>query len=205
MRKRNRIIGVTGGVGSGKSTFSKELGKFGAHIIDVDLLAERLSNENSEIQNALKNIFGEEIFNQNNQLNRRKLGRIVFSDRLLLNRLNEIYYPIIVKNLKDEISRVKQITQFIVVDMAILFETKIEFLFDLIVVVEASIQQRIKWLNKNRNWSRKEIMDRINCQMDIQEQKRRADWIVQNNSTKEHLRKQAKLFYTQFINLNTDL
>ena len=84
------VIGVTGGVGSGKSVFAKELGSLGARVIDVDEIARELVDKRGDLQEALGRAFGPEIFDSTGRLRRRELGRIVFSDNTRLEILNQI-------------------------------------------------------------------------------------------------------------------
>ena len=193
------VIGVTGGVGSGKTTFVQTFERLGATIINADMLAKELTDKNDKIRTALKNKFGPGIFNRKGVLQRRKLGRLAFSNTRSLKLLNNIIGPALIKEIKNKIStfRKNEKTATVIVDIAILFEAGIESQFDKIIVITAPVQNRIKWLRKERNWHEEEILERMRSQMGIEEMRRRADIVVDNSGTIQELRQCAREIYNK--------
>ena len=188
------VVGITGSVGSGKTVLACELKKMGACVIDGDLVARNLIEERAEIRDSLRHYFGAEFFDEAGHLRRHKLGQVVFSKKEKLALLNRIVWPHLLGAIKQKIHKCKEDNRkaLVVVDMAILFESEAEFLFDKIVVVAASLENRLKWLSQERSWSKREILNRIHSQMDLQEKRNRADLVIENNGTLEEIRLKAK-------------
>jgi len=195
------VVGITGGVGSGKTVVSRHLGSLGCHVIDADGIARHLVDQHTDIQNQLKHAFGSQVFDTSGKLKRRELGKIVFQDSNKLKKLNQIIQPILIEKIKNQISIFQKRNQgmIIVVDMAIIFEAEVDDLFDNIVVVNTPEDKRIKWLSKNRNWSVSEIQQRMHSQFKIQYKKNRADFIVENESTMDDLRIKTEELFQNII------
>ena len=193
-------VGITGGVGSGKTAFTRELKKMGAAVIDADEVARNLVDHSPDIREALRLAFGTDIFDASGALRRRILGRIVFSDPARLKILNDILRSPMIREIKKKIAeyRIAQ-KDMIVVDMAILFEAGLESLFDIIVVVSAPEEKRIRWLEDDRGWSREEIRDRMEAQMDVRHKEQKAHIIIQNADSLNVFRQKARNFYRQHI------
>ncbi len=195
------IIGVTGGVGSGKTIFAHELGQMGVYVIDVDKVAKRLVNHNIDIQTSLRRTFGYGIFGHSGKLRRAELAKIVFADSDKLASLNRILHFPLMKQLKTEIELQKnrEKDRPIVVDMAILFEARFEVYCDLIVIVVAPLEKRVDWLIKERGWTLEEILSRIHIQKRVKQNIEKADIIIENSGTLVGLRLKAKSFFKQYI------
>ena len=191
------VVGITGGVGSGKTAFAKALGRLGCRVIDADTVARTLVDEREDIRKTLRRTFGPEFFDDLGRLRRRTLGRLVFSDRTQLEKLNRIVWPVLVREIEDEILRLRAMGDVgvVVVDMAVLYETGLDALCDKIVVVDAPLEKRIAWLVDERGWRREEITARIRAQMVIEEKKSRADVVVENDGTLEVLYGNARCFF----------
>jgi dephospho-CoA kinase len=194
-----RVVGITGGVGSGKTEVAREFEKLGAFIIDADEIARELVDENQSIRKALRKRFGSGVFDDKGRLKRRELGRIVFSDTEKLQQLNGIIRLPLISEIKRHILRLqkKDPNAVVVVDMAIIFEAQIESLFDTIIVVTAPEEKRIQWLSDERGWSPEEISARMQAQMDVRIKEDRADFIIENAGTVKELRQKAKDIYTR--------
>lgn len=196
-RKKIRIIGVAGGVGSGKSTLVREWIRCGARAVDVDRLATRLVAKDAGLKRGLIRSFGSSIFNRG-LLQRRELARIVFSDPERLAQLNSLYKRRLKKALKKEIRRLKSRPGGpIVVDMAILLESGLSSWFDLVVVVTAPKKKKVQWLMHDRGWTRSEIEKRMQSQFTEEASVRKADLVVENDSTIPALKKKARELYKQ--------
>ena len=191
------VIGITGGIGSGKTLFAQELGRLGAEVVDADKIAEQLVSESKDIKDSLKNVFGSEIFDKSGNLKRRELGKIVFSNQGLLAALNQIVHPPLLEEIKKKIEQFekRKREKILVLDMAILYETGMQSLCDEIVVVYAPLEERIKWLLEKRGWTKEEVMDRMLAQMDVREKIEMADVVIENSGSPEDLIKKAREFY----------
>lgn len=191
------IVGITGGIGSGKSVFARELSRLGARVIDADEVARELVEGRAEIREALKRAFGSGVFGKSGKLMRRELGRIVFSDSDKLETLNRILRPPLIAAVKDRISSILKVDSnaIVVVDMAILYEAGLESLFNVVVVVTAPLERREKWLCEARGWSREEVSDRNQAQMDVQKKMEKANVVIENSGMLEDLRQKAREWY----------
>ncbi len=191
------IVGITGGIGSGKSVFARELGRLGARVIDADDVARELLEERVEIREAFRKAFGSGVFEKSGKLMRRELGRIVFSNPDKLETLNRILRPPLIEAVKDRISSILKVDSnaIVVVDMAILYEAGLESLFDVVVVVTAPLERREKWLSEARGWSREEVSDRNQAQMDVQKKMEKANVVIENSGMLEDLCQKAREWY----------
>ena len=192
------VVGVTGGVGSGKSLFSSTLGRLGAYVIDADDIGRRIADENEDVRKAIRDAFGEDVFDSEGKLKRRELGRIVFGDSAKLQILNRIIWPVLIEEVKARIAAVKSDKEedaCIVVDMAVLFEAGLESLFDMVVAIVSPLEKRIRWLAESRGWSRQETLDRVQSQMDLKEKIKKADVVIENDGNPYDLMGEAEAFF----------
>ncbi|POZ88622.1 MULTISPECIES: dephospho-CoA kinase [Petrotoga] len=146
------VIGITGPAGSGKSTVSKiikTIYKNKASIIDVDRLGHEVLTY-LFIKEKLKENFGDEIFDDNNNISRSKLGEIVFSNKEKLELLNQIVHPEILKKTEQIVRKISNKNDIIIVDAALLFKIGVDKLCDKIIYVDAPEELRIKRLSENR-------------------------------------------------------
>ncbi len=200
MGETSITVGITGGVGSGKTVFTQELKKMGAAVIDADEVARNLVDDSPDIRDALRRAFGSGIFDASGALRRRILGRIVFSDPQQLDTLNSILRSPMIREIKKKIAEYRIArNDMIVVDMAILFEAGLESLFDIIVVVSAPEEKRMRWLEEDRGWSREEIRNRMEAQMDVRYKEQKAHIVVQNAGSLGAFRQKARDFYRQHV------
>ena len=190
------VVGITGGVGSGKTAFARFLRDLGAHVIEADEIARKLVDEKEELKNSLRTTFGSDVFDKRGRLRRRLLGRMAFSNSEKLDLLNRIFWPPLVSAIEARIEEMQKVDNkaLIVVDAAILFEAGMEALFDIIVVVHAPFAKRLKWLSTCRDWSREEVLRRVKSQMDEKESMRRADIVIENAGSLDTLRRKAVSF-----------
>ena len=187
------IVGITGGMGSGKSSFARELEELGAKRIDADRVGHQVIDR-PEILRDLLAAFGEDLVNPAGKLNRRELGRRAFADEASCTRLNQIVHPPLEKELKNHIDRARNrgSENVVVVDAALIFEWGDLQLFDLIVVVDAKEELRIERLIRGGMISEAEVRRRMACQMPVEEKTARADWVVDNNGSLQDLRREAE-------------
>jgi len=196
------IIGVTGGVGAGKSEFSRMSECIGASVVDADIVARNMIEKNQTIQSNLRKAFGDDIFSEDGQLFRQKLGRIVFSDPLKLQRLNQITCAPLQSAVEENIQKLKNTFPYIILDMAILFETGFDALCNHVVFIKASEKRRIEWIHKQRGWTPEEIQNRIHSQTPEQIYADQADTVIVNDSDLPSFREAAERFYIQFKSEN---
>lgn len=192
-----KLIGLTGGIGSGKSTVAKMLEELGIPLYNSDLRARNIMNENHTIISNLKEWYGENIY-INGVLDRKKLGERVFANQEELTRLNKLVHPIVAQDFAHW--KNSQKTDFILKEAAILFETEGDKDCDIIVTVSAPLDQRIKRTIERDNSTEKLVKDRISKQWTDKQREEKSDYIIHNNSTLENLKKQVQEFYLKITN-----
>lgn len=189
-----KIIGVTGNSGSGKSTVSNILKSFGAYLIMADEIAHKIIMSDAYVE--IVKTFGTDILKEDSlEIDRKKLGNIVFNDEKKLVILNSITHPYIIKSIINEIKLLyfkKDEYKFIVIDAALLIETKLNEMSDQVWLVHADEKLKIKRLIERDKLSENQIMARLKNQMPFEEAKKFADVIIINNGTYEQLEEQVK-------------
>lgn len=187
------LIAITGGIGCGQSTVAKFLEEKGVKIINADLMAHKVVNNDPEAKNEIRKNFGNKVFFRNGRLNRKLLGRIVFEDEAKTRFLNKIVHPRMVSRIIDEIEAARDSGQYriVAIDAALIYEIHLEHMFDAVVVVASRLKNRIERIMARDGLSEKEIRDRIGKQIPIEEKVKWGDFVVNNNSTLEELKKQT--------------
>jgi len=197
------IVGLTGGIGSGKSTVTKMFKDLGAKIIDADKLGHSVILPHKPAWEKIVKIFGKDILQNDLTIDREKLGKIVFANQPLLKKLNEITHPEITKIIKKEIDSVKNKTynqkKILIIDAALIYEAKIDRLIDKIIVVYIDEDEQIKRLIKRNNLSKDEALQRIKSQMPMKEKVKMADYVIDNSSSLDKTKKQVEKIWKSLI------
>jgi dephospho-CoA kinase len=184
---RKIIIGLTGPIAAGKDTVAKIFARHKAYVIDADEIGHKILAPQSKAWHGVVKIFGSKILNRGGIVNRKKLGKIVFSDKKALRNLNAITHPEIKKAILDEIKNVKD-KKVIVVNAAILKEMKLVPIVDKVVVVMAKDGIRMKRLIK-KGRSLADAKARMKVQAGTSEYRKIADIVIVNNGNKAELKK----------------
>lgn len=184
-----KVIGLTGGIGSGKSTVSAYLEKKGYSVIDADKMSHEITKKGSPCLEKLTEVFGSGILFQDGRLDRRKLGRMVFSDPLKKSALEELTTKAVAEDIKTEIGRFRERGNYAVIfiDAPLLFETGLDALTDAVWLVTAGDEERIKRIEERDGLSEDEIRARMDSQMSVSEKSERSDEIIDNSGRKEEL------------------
>jgi dephospho-CoA kinase len=191
------IIGLTGGIASGKSTVSALLVNKGARLVDADVIAREVMLPGHEVLAAAAKQFGKEILFPDGTLNRAKLGEIVFQDPVALQTLNNLTHPAIRQEIKDRMYSMEQeeSKRLIIVDIPLLFESGLETLFHEIVVVYVPREMQIARLMERNRLSLEEAEARLNAQMDIEQKRNKADYIIDNSGDLAYTEQQVAVFW----------
>ncbi len=184
-------VGLTGGIGTGKSLVSDILNKLGAHVISGDALGHEAYLPGTKGFDQVVGAFGEEIVGDDGFVDRKKLGPIVFSDPANLDLLNSIMHPLIYEMIKDRMKDVSGIP-LVVVEAAVLIEAKWQDLFDEIWVVTSDQEIVISRLAERNNLSRNDAISRIQSQMPQDERITHAHVEIDNSGTILDLEKAVK-------------
>ncbi|MDD5289102.1 MAG: dephospho-CoA kinase [Dehalococcoidales bacterium] len=188
-----KVIGLTGGIGSGKSTVSQCLAELGAVIIDADNVGHEAYQPNTETWQELVKTFGKQILSADNTIDRKKLGVIVFGSPEELKRLNGIVHPRMFDMMKKRIEDYRQKgTKVVVLDAAILFEANWAPLAEDVWVVVANEENVIRRAVARTGLTEEQIRSRIRSQMSNEERMKRAKVVIHNDGTMEELRIKVK-------------
>ena len=191
-------IGLTGGIGSGKSEASGILRELGALVIDADIVGHETYRNGQPAWDEIVEAFGDEVIGSDGEIDRRELGKIVFDDPGSLKRLTDIVWPKIREGLKDRMAGERDggDTEVLVVEAAVLFEAGWENLFDEIWVVTAPEKGVLERLERQRNQKPEQTRARVRAQMTNEEREKRADVMVRNDEDRAALAATVKRHWT---------
>lgn len=185
------VVGLTGGISSGKSTISSWFLQKGIVVLDADQIVKNLQRPNSPLVLKLAEEFGASIVNENGELARDVLGKIIFYDHEAEERLNAMIHPLVKAKLEEEIERLKKAGEgLVVLDIPLLFESRFEALVDRTVVVYVSPDVQLQRLMKRDQIDREYALAKMNSQMSLDEKRARADYVLINDGTMGQLREQ---------------
>ena len=174
-----KFFGLTGGIGSGKTTIGNIFKILGVAVYNADERGKWLTENNATIQSKLKITFGENIFNTSNNLDKNKLAEIVFNNKTELNKLNAIIHPEVKLDFEKWIK--KQKGNYVLKESAIIFENGLEKELDGVIGVIADEGIRIKRVMKRSNLTEQEIRVRMNNQLNQEVLRDKCNWVVNNN------------------------
>ncbi|MHC9532469.1 dephospho-CoA kinase [Dellaglioa sp. L3N] len=178
------ILGLTGGIATGKSTVSHIFKEENVPVIDADVIARQVVEPGSKTIKRISQTFGEEYVTVDGRLNRKKLGKLVFSNKKALEKLNNIMHPIIRKEILAQIQiQKKSDSKLVVLDMPLLFEQNYQLLCDAVMVAFVPENVQIKRLINRDSLTFDEAQSRIKAQWSIQKKKELADFVIDNSTT----------------------
>ena len=177
-----KIVGLTGGIGSGKSTVLRQFEDLGIKTYSADKAAKKLINSDEDLIESIKSLFGDNIYD-NNILDTIKLSKIVFQDSHKLESLNSIIHPAVAKDFKSFIKT--NHGDYIVKEVAIIFETNTEDNYDKIILVRAPLEDRIKRVILRDKITKNDVIRRVNNQIDDSTIIDKCDYVIDNNNLME--------------------
>lgn len=174
-------IGITGGMGAGKSVISEMMRCLGIPVYDADIASKKILNSNTKVKTQLIELLGEEIFS-NGQLNRPLMAQLIFNNNELLLKTNAIIHPAV---FEDFIAWSEtQNKEVVACETAILFESGMVSYFDSILMVSAPLEIRIERCIKRNNFTREQVLERIAKQMDESKKTELSDFVIDNDNRK---------------------
>ena len=193
-------LGITGGIGAGKTIASDYLAQNpGVYIFNADKEAKKCLKKSLSLQHKLINIFGKEV-TSGGKLILSKLASIAFKDKLSQELLNGIMWPEILLLINKSIEKeINNKTKLFIVDAALIFEGKLNNILDSVLLIKTKKELRTKRAEKRKNISLVEIEKRMLLQMDEDEKEKLANFIIQNNNTQENLFKELEKFYKKLF------
>lgn len=191
------IVGLTGSIGTGKSTVAGLFKELGAYVVDWDELARKVVRPHSKAWIEIVKHFGDDFLNEDLTLNRQKLADTVFSDNEKVTILNQIVHPEVFKEDERITSTIKSLDPdaLVIKDIPLLHEADLPICVDKTIVVAASEQTRLRRLEK-RGLSRQDAQTRMRSQLPLEEKIRTADFVINNDGSLKETRRQVEAIYS---------
>lgn len=187
------IIGLTGGIASGKSTVSNYLSELGAIIIDADKIAHEIMEKGKTAYWQVIEAFGREILAENGEIDRSRLGKIVFNELEKKKILEEITHPQVIREMREKIEEYRAENKVIVLDVPLLFEAGLDSMVDETWVVYVDRETQLQRLIARDGLSYEEANKRIQAQMSLEKKRVLADFVINNKGNIEDLKRQVLL------------
>ena len=187
-----KVIGLTGGIATGKSTVATFFREQNIPVIDADVIAKEVVEPGQHAYNQIIKTFGEVILQKNGMIDRKKLGKLVFSDDVKRKKLNDIVHPQVRTKMiaqRDAFIRVKE--EVIILDIPLLFESDLVDLVDRVVVVYVDSDTQLERLVHRDQLSKEDALNRIQSQIPIEDKKNLADKVIDNTGSIEYTKKQC--------------
>lgn len=185
------VIGITGGIASGKSTISNIIRSLGFVVVDADIAAREVVMPGEPAYQKIIETFGEEILLENKEINRAKLGSIIFHNEEKRLILNSIVHPAVrQKMLADKDAAIERGEKTVFMDIPLLFESKLTYMVDRTILVYVDENTQLKRLIERNQLSKEEALARIQSQMPLSEKKALADAVIDNNGTIDQSKEQ---------------
>ncbi len=200
MRRKKPLVGVTGIIGSGKSTVSRMFAELGAAVFDADQVAREVTGERDVLEEIARN-FGADLIDARGQLNRQALADRVFTDPARLRVLNAIVHPRVRERMWQFVKK-KQADPnvvMILIDAPLIYETDLHKHLDFVIVVAADEETCIRRTMKRSNLNQKKIVERIRNQIPLSEKIKRADFVIDNNGDLAALKNQVEKVFQEII------
>jgi len=198
------VVGLTGGLATGKTTIAKIFHLLGAIIIDADKIAREVVKPHSYSWQKIKDYFGTQILNPDMTINRKILADLVFNHEPYRMKLNEITHPEIISQIKQEIKKAQRLSlkdqrSIVIIDAPLLIEAKMSSLVEQIIVVTAKETTQIKRVMKRDHLSKDTAKNRIAAQMPLSEKVKLADFVINTDCSKTELKEKVKIVWEELI------
>ena len=193
------IVGLTGGIASGKSLVTRVLRDLGAHVIDADKIVHDLLGAGQEACREVVHHFGPAILQPDGSIDRRKLGDIIFNHPEERAWLNQCIHPRVFEAYNHQVRHIseRQPDAVVVMDAALLIETGYHKKVDKLIVVYASQEDQVKRLMERDRFTLEQAMARISSQMPLEEKRKYADFVIENTGTRDEAEQQTREIFAQ--------
>ena len=194
-------VGLTGGLGSGKSTASKFFNSLGAFILDADNAAKKLIESSKKVKNELIKEFGTDIMDANSNVDKKKLARIAFQDEDHQQRLNYVVHPHIHNAIDKSFNEIldQNNHKLFIVDAALIYESGYDAHLDYVIVVTAQLKHRVERALNRNTLTREEILKRIEFQWPEEDKTSLADFVIHNDGTEAELNNQIVELFKKLV------
>ncbi|MCF7926930.1 MAG: dephospho-CoA kinase [Candidatus Izimaplasma sp.] len=179
-----KIIGLTGGIASGKSTITKMFKEKDIPVIDADKIVHDLLTPKTETYKKILDEFSDEILFTNDEINRKKLATLIFNNTDKRKKLNSIVHPKVREQIEFEIKRHKLLeTEILVLDVPLLYESNLDELCDKVIVVYTTKEKQVNRLIDRDKITKDYALKKINSQMSLEDKKEKADFVIDNSQS----------------------
>jgi dephospho-CoA kinase len=193
-----KVLGLTGGIGSGKSMVLSMFANLGAEVIDADQLAREVVEPGQPALEEIATAFGRDMLMPDGRLDRGKLARIIFADPVARARLNAITHPRIQERMATEMALRGSRPGLLIVDIPLLYENDRSDTVESVIVVWVDAKTQLRRLTERDGLTPDEARQRIAAQMPLDEKRARADLVVDNSGSRENTRRQVEAIYRRF-------
>ena len=194
------VIGLTGNLGSGKTTVARMFEKLGAKVLDADQMAHRLISPGGRAFKQVIRVFGRDIL-RDGEIDRKKLASIVFEDHKKLETLNRLIHPKVIQDIRQEIAfyKRKKTVSLIVVDAPLLIESGLNALMDAALVVKATRALQLRRVMEKKGFQRNDALQRMKRQLPLREKLKYTDIVIDNRGTLQQTRKQVQEVWRRLL------
>jgi dephospho-CoA kinase len=193
-----RVLGLTGGIGSGKTTVGEMFARLGAEIVDADQLARDVVEPGQPALEEIARRFGPDILRADGRLDRAKLGRIVFADAAAREALNAITHPPIAQRMEAAVSQRQGRPGLVILVIPLLYENARSGLVEKVIVVWVDPQTQLRRLLERGELTDEQARQRIAAQLPLDEKRRLADHVIDNTGAREETRRQVEAIYRRY-------
>lgn len=184
-------VGLTGGIGSGKSTVSSFIKQKGIPVIDADVISREVLTLYPEITRNIRAVFGDEFFDESGSLRRKEFGNYIFKDQLRVKQLEDIILPFIIKEVFMQLNEYEKYNERLcVVDAPTLIEANLHNKMDYNILVWADTETQIKRVIERDRISKEDVLGRINAQISLEHKKNLVDYVIDNSKSIEYTEEQ---------------
>ena len=176
------VLGITGGIATGKSSVVKHFKGLGFPVVDADIIARHLLDQNMPAYNEIVKVFGSEILQENGEINRQLLGALVFNHPDKLQQLDELMAPFLKEKIMSAIKKESHNQKLVIVDVPLMYEKGYDEWMDQVAVVYCTPEQQLNRLMKRNQLTEKEAKQRINSQLPIEMKKLLAEIVFDNSA-----------------------
>ena len=194
-------VGITGGIGSGKSIVSNFFSNWGAYIFDADKQAKNILLKNETAQSEIISEFGSDVINANNKIDKKKLSRVAFQDEENQLKLNTIIHPYVFQEIDKQFEKILNTGKhdIFVIDAALIYESGADTHMDYVILICSKIGLRTERVLERGKIDRDQFLQRVNLQWSDKDKIQLADFVIYNNDTKKKLEQQAKTVFNNLI------
>ena len=195
--KNPLIVAVTGGIGSGQSTVCSFFKEWHCKVINADVKAKEVIQQDRKLQNELKLAFDRSIFRKDRTLDTKRLAELAFKDEISTQKLNQLVHPRMVESLVEEMEQARFSGKYpiIIIDAALIYEISIENMFDAVIVVDAPVRLREKRVMERDSMTRNEFRSRLNKQIPLEDKVSWADYVIKNDGTVDNLKQKSRTIF----------